>query len=261
MDVEIDPDSQPSLIHSRLKVSRAKVHLDALHAAAKVYASGECYRLVRHDDVERGQCVAEFRILAPDATMALIVGDFVCCLRASLDHAAYQMAFLGGIGKPNTATSFPIVGVYDPDGKRKFNRSTERLPADAVRIIDSFQPHHYGNGYKATKLWQLEKLWNIDKHRRIPIHNTTLNVNILPPLGVPTLYTSTQHGGELRFPISAKSHVHLDPTIGVHLTFGDESEAIVVNIDDLVEIYEFVANDVLPSFKSVFQNRKTSRQG
>ena len=256
MFFEINPDSQPSLIYSRLKVGRAKVHLDALHAAAELYAHSQCYRLLRHDDAARGQCVAEFRILAPDATMALIVGDFVCCLRASLDHAAYQLAFLGEVGKPNTGTSFPIVGVLDEEGKRKFKRSTARLPVDAVGIIESLQPHHNGDTYKATKLWQLEKLWNIDKHRRIPIHDTGLVVDIQSPPGVPRLYTRTEHGGIWRFPLSAKDKIHLDPTIGVTVTFGDESEGVVVTISDLVDMYEFVDKDVLPRFKSVFQPRK-----
>lgn len=259
MDVEVDIDSQPSILSARLKVRRAKTHLDALHEAVKVYARSKPYELIRYDDLEAGYCFAEFRVSAPGPDMALIVGDFISYLRSSLDHVAYQLGRLGTADLKKT--SFPIVGVPNADGRSKFDRATKGLPEEGIDVIDALQPYHRGAAYEATKLWQLERLWNIDKHRRIPFKGIGLHVGIFAPPGTPILRMETYNSSIWRFPISVKDEVQLDPTIGVSVSFGDDSESIHVEIADLIDIYEFVDKDALPRFRGVFEHLKGVKKG
>ncbi len=54
------------------------------------------------------------------------------------------------------------------------------MPPVAVSIIESYQPYNAQNPalMKEHLLWQLNKLCNIDKHRRIPTDATIVDFNL-----------------------------------------------------------------------------------
>lgn len=49
------------------------------------------------------------------------------------------------------------------------------MPPEAAKIIESLQPYNTPNptDVKIHLLWRLNKLCNIDKHTRIPVHGLT----------------------------------------------------------------------------------------
>jgi hypothetical protein len=72
------------------KINRAKVHLDAPSEFVKSWSESAAKSISTHDDLERGEYIVEIIPLELDLRGALIAGDFICCLRSSLDHLAWQ---------------------------------------------------------------------------------------------------------------------------------------------------------------------------
>jgi hypothetical protein len=183
--------------------------------------------------------------------MGLIVGDAVSCLRGSLDHLAYALTLVAG-GTLNERANFPVIGVDNGSGRKSFNLAVNGITEHAVPIIKSLQPYHSGDAYKSTKLWQLHRLWNIDKHRRIPFHAQVTKTQIGCPADMLPFVGRSDDGSVMRFPLAAKDQLQFNPTVDTTIYFGDESEGISVTYADLDDMYKFVRNDVMPRFKSFF---------
>jgi hypothetical protein len=56
----------------------------------------------------------------------------------------------------------------------------------------------------------------------------------------------------MRLPIASKDYVDFNPDRRIDLRFYDEREGIDLGYQDLVEMYDFVANSVLPAFAGFF---------
>jgi hypothetical protein len=233
------------------KVDWAKHHLDLLDAEFEKYRLSDPYTIGTYDDVEEDEYWMFLETKPVPHEIGLIAGDFVSCLRASLDHLATALTIVG-TGVPSDRTSFPVVGVNNSRARRSFRESVIGIPEEAVKVIDSFQPYHIGNDYITTKLWKLHRLWNIDKHRRIPVDSLSSNFQIHCPPDVPfrVFLAENQHG--VRFSRGSKEKVYLkcDPTSVVRL--GDESEGIIVPHTELREIYMYVRKEIMPAFKGFF---------
>jgi hypothetical protein len=191
--------------------------------------------------------------------MGLIAGDIVSCLRAALDHLACCLTSTKD-GIQNANASFPILSVDDTQTRRTFKKSLRGVPPEAVTIIESLQPYHHGNGYKATKLWRLHRLWNIDKHRQIPSNGVAVEVAVLYPKTVASPIRSTgQDGGVLRFPLAAKGDLHLKQPVQIEINFGDEFEGIYISASELLDLYEFIGKDIFPRFHRFFEDSVKGR--
>src|SRR5208337_2018550 len=68
---------------------------------------------------------------------------------------------------------FPIFKL-DDDGCRK---RLSLFPSTVATELDTFQPHRRGNSYGDHPLWQLNELWNMDKHRAIPVNANSFNLH------------------------------------------------------------------------------------
>ena len=236
----------------RLKMRWAKHHLDLLDREIRDYLGCDPYSISFEDDLEAGEHIVKLAVESLPDRVGLILGDFVCCLRTSLDHLANALTHcLGGV--PNDSASFPIIDLNNSGGRKSFHRATDGIPPCAITVIESFQPYNYGQAYKSTKLWLLHRLWNIDKHRRIPFHATRAAVTVRGPSDMPPLEGWSNKSGIVRFPLAAKGQIHLDPAVQIGVEFGDENEGIIVPHEELIEIYDFVHNHVMPRFDSFFK--------
>ena len=149
-----------------LKTARAKEHLEDLRGRLIAFEKSKPCTFSRQDDPENRRHIIRFHIREIADKVPLIVGDFLYCLRSSLDQLVWALAQVGGINYPD-GTQFPIFSKPNP---RKFGDFTVGVPAEAVQIIDHLQPYH-GRDSAAIQshlLWRLNALCNIDKHRRIP---------------------------------------------------------------------------------------------
>lgn len=122
-------------------------------------------------------------------------------------------------------------------------------------MIESYQPYHSQSPIlmKQHLLWQLNKLCNIDKHRRIPTDATIIDFNF------PNF--PRQHIGGAKFdpdtetvtvPLELKDYMKINPMANLNVTFGDSHEGIRCDHARFVQMYEYVAHKVIPGFAIFF---------
>lgn len=242
--------SKPSIKSAEFKAGWAKKHLDALKERVKRFAEKEAQAPTTEDDLAAGHFVVTLWASEPPIDAALIFGDFICSLRSALDHLAYQLARVKG--KPSRDTCFPIRGDNTLEAQIAITKATFGFPDEAITLLRVFQPYHHGKEFKLKHLWRLHQLWNIDKHRIIALHSTALDWRIPIALTQPVAIERFDDHVKMRFPLSVKEQMHLYPRPTIDVQFGDDEEGVVVVTSDLVEIYQYVAEGVIPMFKDFF---------
>ena len=100
-----------ALIGARLKVERARKHLDLLRQETRAFTEGKPYGVRAEFDAERSEYAIRIRLRDPDTRvpigLSLIAGDAVHNLRSALDHLAWQLAIIGT--GPGRFTQFPLM--------------------------------------------------------------------------------------------------------------------------------------------------------
>jgi hypothetical protein len=156
-------DERLSLI--LLKVERAKKHIRELDIDVRAFLDSGPYDVGRRGDSKWGPLWTVYYVISSKPippTISLIAGDALANLRGTLDHLAYQLAWVNGTRDENIlkSTYFPI-----SDDAKKYKAETPRkvrgLAQDAIRAITELTPYKEGN----EMLWRLNRLNNIDKHR------------------------------------------------------------------------------------------------
>lgn len=208
--------------------------------------------LIPHDDLERGEYVVEIR--PPEVEhiqIALIAGDFICCLRSALDHLAWQLAATNAPDPPKRIC-FPIYGENTLDTQYAFAKSTHGIPEEAIVTIRSLQPYHSGDAYRRKYLWILNTLWNIDKHRHIPLRAVVSEWRLDPTSAMPLRIDKFDDHAKLIFRLSDKPNVKFQPMPPPQVLFGTEKEGIGVTVEHLRKIYEAIRNEIIPAFSRFF---------
>jgi len=247
-----------SLFDPHLKLGWAKKHLAALAMEVGVFKKSNKYLVSTQEDSENGWYIIRFQLPHNDHvfTIALIVGDFIASLRSSLDHLAWQLALLSG-RVPSRDICFPICEKDSLDTQIKITKSTYGIPDAAISIVKSLQPYNSGDGYKATHLWRLNALWNIDKHRHIAPHGVSTGwlFKFTPGVNVEIPTEELDDGGIMRIPIALKDKVEFNPSPNeIDIFFGDRTERNELSLEDLIDMHEFVATKIFPAFAGFFPN-------
>lgn len=155
---------------ARLKVERARDHLDTLDLEIKAFRSSKPYRVVREFDSEQRRHIFRVKIDRVLPThIELTIGDAVHNLRATLDHIVWQLA-RRAVEEPSTYTAFPI---FDDLKRWRQNMTDKRCMllevTDGARdVIEAMQPYHRPDPHQSI-LWVLHQLDIVDKHRTIQI--------------------------------------------------------------------------------------------
>lgn len=257
---------EPSIWHAAFKVEWAKKHLDSLGEMVRALKETGGKRITPYEDMEHSEYVIVTQHPPESDFFRLILttGDFVSSLRASLDHLARQLALLTPV-KPSGELTFPILEKNTLDAQVRFAKITFGIPETAIALMKSMQPYHAGDDYKSTHLWRLNKLWNIDKHRHLAgfrEHPDTWEIR-LDFQDLEDVPVNTEQIGNqtiMRLPLSVKEKVHFNPSVKVDFEIDEPSEGIVIRYEDLVEMYEFVANSVFPAFAGFFPEHEVPGQ-
>jgi hypothetical protein len=247
------------LLGPYLKIKRAKEHLDLLNSKIGAFKKSKCYTIRRKKYRKAG----EYRVMMvfvdpPLDPLSLLAGDFVSCLRSSLDHLAFRLAIKND-KLPEEHVSFPICNGPCPnaDTRSLIERATKGMPLDAVRLIESFQPYQHREDYKVSHLWRLNTLWNVDKHRHLALHSSMLQAYFaeIPINTRPLREQDLDNGGkQIVFPLGAiREDVKLKPKITTEVYFGDKRQDLMLTIQDFIEIYEFVSDKLIPKFARFFK--------
>jgi hypothetical protein len=161
----------PSIEYVYMKARRADFHLKSAEKQLRDWIKSNPYTIREEDNLNRTHhafIITPTR--PPDEEIALAVGDFVNCLRASLDQLAWNLVNLFPDTVPATekiATKdvFPICRTDD-----SYREKRALFHSSIHGALDSLQPKDRANAIQTQALWQLDKLWNLDKHRTLPVN-------------------------------------------------------------------------------------------
>ena len=259
-----------SLESARLKLCRAKVHLEALNAKVAVFIEGRPYAFFVDVNADKTEHVFRIQILEdPNPTIPVVLGDYIHNLRSALDNLAWSLALKSSGGKlarfdkgqvAPRHISFPIHRNAGAFVQAEF---WQYVHPRYLGAIQDFQP--YNGTYKdplTHPLTRLQKLSNIDKHRSI--HRTLVSQadtepgfwtedceiagSAPPPIakGVPL-----ENGGEV-----ARVTVRVtgsDPKVNMHtfpvdIAFGDSPRTPQENLIALYEITSDIIERCQPFF-------------
>jgi hypothetical protein len=83
----------PSLQSARLKIDRAREHIQAVEDAVDVWLGTDAYMITREVDPETGYTLRRARIKEPPPSrISILIGDAIQNLRSALDHTVYSLA-------------------------------------------------------------------------------------------------------------------------------------------------------------------------
>jgi hypothetical protein len=146
---------------SRLKVKRAKQHIDDINSALTEFLNSDFYTVSVDKDFEKGSnhlCIDIKPTPFPFHGAALVIGDALHNLRSALDILYY-----GFVSGPTDWTSFPIRDTRD-ELVIPLNSALEKKQITSViydLILDDVKPYAAGN----HALWGLHNLNITDKHQ------------------------------------------------------------------------------------------------
>lgn len=151
-----------SVVGPRLKLERAKRHIDELAPLVRDFLAGNPYEIIEETDPETGKHSARVKIHAdPDPGWSLVIGDAIHNLRSALDLLYYQLV-IANRKTPSTRDEFLI-----SNSEADFHNGArpilwKRVGNQAFEIIrDRVKPYRGGN----NALWCLHQLDIVDKHR------------------------------------------------------------------------------------------------
>jgi hypothetical protein len=243
----------PSLFDPDLKCQWAKKHLDSLAAEFLIFKQTNKHEISTEEDTENRLYIVRIKHPPIERSLQVVLtaGDFISCLRSSLDHLAWQLTLLGGVW-PSREICFPICERNTLEAQLKIVKSTYGMPDSAVSILKSLQPYQYGENFKSSPLWLLNMLWNIDKHRHISAFTILPNWQFKAEGGIEISPEQIDDCTIFSFPITHKEKIDFNPDRTVDLRFYDKREGIEIGYDDFAKMYEYVTETVLPSFAKFF---------
>lgn len=241
------------LLFVKMKARRADEHFHFLEGAFGEW-SRKPYAVVEKTYCEKSLHIFRIEFTSTPEIIPMLFGDFLCCLRSCLDQLAWQLAHLDSARTFKTTEerliSFPCFS--DP---WMYNKRRDLFPPAAARILDGFQPDFGGDAFRDDPVWQLDKLWSLDKHRVTP----STNYEVTFDFSIPNWRSHCRYVRqfpdrlEVAFPLSFAwtGKVDLKPKVEVDILFG-EAGNFEVKIGRLREINNFVRQTVIPAFAGFF---------
>jgi hypothetical protein len=241
----------PSLVDPYLKSDWAGKHLQALRDKVRLYcAEPDVCTLVGEEDFKNQRYIVHIKVKPIPDPIPLVLGDFLGCLRSSLDQVVWSLARLT---LPNPKhTQFPIIEKWNSDGRKRFDAQTLGVCTKAKGIIKGFQPDQGGDAaaLRSHQLWFLNEMCIIDKHMRIPARGGGFDIAI--PQGLDPALIDLDETGIISGPLSLKDKMAFEPPHSFKVIFGDPDSGIECDMDRLGAIHDFVANKVIPRFAGFF---------
>lgn len=153
------------LDESRAKIRRAQKHLNSLRMSVEAARAHQRYGVRGRFNVKTQR--REVRIHLPPSLSirwGLLAGEIIHHARSSLDYAVWQAISLNGERPSEGTTGFPIF-TKESDYEHRGTRMIKGVNPRVARVIKDLQP--FGPNHASDPLWQLNQLWNFDKHRRL----------------------------------------------------------------------------------------------
>lgn len=282
------------------KISRAERHLDTLKEAINAYVASDPFAGAAefvhdaelHSSLQHALIVPHpFRnveiiptngrvwgwnvrlLLSRDvpSDIALIVGDILGNLRASLDHLARGLVWTSGAepSDQGTKTSFPCTKVDARKAPVKIACSKGAVTPDVMDIVEQLQPYHRQPDPEQHPLFRLNDLANFDKHRELHVVGSDTgdggaimlqNSDFDPPVSLIQPLATPRRPGQFLLPApiswsesaAVTATIHLRPHLGFAAAPGSASEDNLELVDDLTQLLMWVRYAVVARFKQFF---------
>jgi hypothetical protein len=239
------------LTNALWKTERAKYHLNDLREAVERFCA-DSHTIVSEEEPEHDQVRYRIHLKQPHVYIYLICGDFLQCLRTALDQAVWSL-INHRKGIDSEASEFPVFEVEPPDTRsiKRFNSKVKGLSDSAIAYIKSIQPYNRPTEapLSSVPLWRLHWLNRIDKHRRISIRSQVSIAGrnhfgaAFPRTDFAHMYKEkTYYGYDV---LCQGSYKHLQPQVTSFVEFGEKETGIIMSIDDIGALYDFVHDEVL----------------
>jgi hypothetical protein len=181
---------------AKLKVERAKIHIDTLESSLRKWIDSNPSRITKHINADCTRFSVTLNWVSDPLLeeWGLIFGDCVHNLRSALDHVVY--AAVKDKVNPIPADrinkiQFPIVDQPTSFQGAVGGNRIEILDQTVIDVIDSFQPYNRGLPKTPPLLALLRDFNNSDKHRLI----------------TPTIFIPSQAGFEFSKPTKGIGNV------------------------------------------------------
>ena len=159
----------PSLDGVHAKLARAEKHIETRRTPDWILRT----KHMRHSpkpNPETNEIDAFVHLPDPPQAISLILGDAVHNMRSALDHLVYQLVIANAV-LPTDKTMFPICdteeGFLSQAYKRRRLIGVTHEPFAHIQAVQPYNLRKRGGQFQTHPLWILDKLENIDKHRRI----------------------------------------------------------------------------------------------
>ncbi len=227
------------------KMERADEHLRTLTTEVTDFLDKNPQRVTREMDAEKTLYIYHVYTQAltpPPHRFGLIAADAIHNMRSALDHAAWQLALLR-TDKPNRSTAFPIFTQRDD---KALCRMVCSMPAQCQFALESIQPYH-GEYPRLHLLAILHRLWNMDKHRAIPVTSHAFNMRVYSGPG--GSHERLDNGDVIiRVPIAENPVINLEPHFRPSISFGGDSPDDALGLDTLWKIHHNIRDGAFPLF-------------
>jgi hypothetical protein len=245
----------------RLKIGRAREHLDSFKAELAEWCKGDPYSISKESNSDGSRHCARINIQkAPGLhRWSLIGGDCVHNLRSALDHVVYGLAIQNSGSNPppkSRTLEFPIF-----DSAHGFRTKISRIDPISDRAkayIEGCQPYKSGNTDRSFCLRALNEFNNADKHRLLNVAVSRMGsgeikfsaLNIRPPERVVWNINAIEDGMELVYflCVPPQPYVNFKVEVSVLITVSHVRAPNGALISPLVSVldclYSTVANVV-----------------
>ena len=244
-----------------MKARRADFHLQSAEKQLRDWIESNPYSITEQDNPDRTQHVFIISPRASNEEIALTVGDFINCLRASLDQLAWNLVNLFPSTIPPTE-KIAIKVVFPICRTDEAYREKRALFHPSIHgALDDLQPRDRANAIHTHHLWQLDKLWNLDKHRTIPINCGNWTIKFRGDMKGFIHMDSLYQRFYAVVPCLSRFYLrpaYVKPQIIPDILFGEYMGDFAVDIKRLREIYTVVTRDVIPKFTGFFPSVPSS---
>lgn len=147
----------------RVKIERAKEHVENLHATAKAALEGNLYRVSIEPDTEPRQAIACIRGGPIPARWSTITADAIHNLRTALDYL--WRGVWNPRGTPTRRRDQFTVFANADEFEARFRRAQQGAPQATVALLREIKPYQGGN----NALYDLIRADDSDKHHTIAL--------------------------------------------------------------------------------------------
>ena len=243
------------------KLNRAEEHRQAYDDLYESFVESEPYAILSEYDPRTGWHSLRWQVLhePPLEELALIFGDMISNLRATLDYLVWQLVLAAG-KRPGRRTGFPVVR-REKDWDVQSKAALRGVDPEWVAEVELRQPFNHPERPSIHPLAILDHVNNLNKHRFLPIavlsvQQLGLLINVEPAAGEMIesrdfLDRPIVPGGELaRFRVPSK--VHLEVVV-------NQAPSCRISFDDgldydwhPIELVEWV-RETVASFAAAFR--------